>query len=279
MQPTQRIHPDASRVNKLTIVNRKLCYKGVECDNVLAPPEGIDNLVGYLQTKYPMGVVLIAHNGARFDFPRLKRHLEKNENFLKSNYVIECIDSIQIFKKHFPALEAYNQRYLIKRFLGSEKVSDAHEAVGDCENLRDALESAAQETNMPIAEFLDMPCKKLIADSNKGKSKEGQPKSRAPKVKRLQHVDMLKRRTKFDVSPIKWSMKKATPVKLSPQQETLRQNEMRLQLHKLNRWARNVTIILGSMKEIMLRTNELIEELVNIFRPTNELYVGYTPEG
>ena len=194
MQPTQRIHSGASRVNKLTIVNKKLCYNGVECENVLSSPKGIDNLVGYLQRQYPKGVVLIAHNGARFDFPLLKRDLQNNENFLESNYDIECVDSIKIFKKHFPALEAYNQPYLIERFLGSENVSDAHEAVGDCENLRDALERAAQEKNLSMAEFLEIPCKKLIEDCDKGKSNKRQAKSKTPKVKRLEQVDMIKER-------------------------------------------------------------------------------------
>ena len=196
MQPIQRIHSGASRVNKLTIRNKKLCYNRVECEGVLSPAKGIDNLVGYLQRKYPKGVVLIAHNGARFDFPLLKRDLEKNNNFCKSNYVIECIDSIKIFKKHFPTLEAYNQPYLIQRFLGSENVSDAHEAVGDCENLRDALERAAQEKNLTMAEFLDIPSKKLIEDSNKGKAKDRQPKAKAHKIKRLEHVDIPKARSR-----------------------------------------------------------------------------------
>ena len=196
MQPTQRIHSGASRVNKLTIRNKKLCYNGVECEDVLSPAKGIDNLAGYLQRKYPKGVVLIAHNGARFDFPLLKRDLEKNNNFCKSNYVIECIDSIKIFKKHFPTLEAYNQPYLIQRFLGSENVSDAHEAVGDCENLRDALERAAQEKNLTMAEFLDIPSKKLIEDSTKGKTKDRQLKTKSHKIKRLEHADILKTRSR-----------------------------------------------------------------------------------
>ena len=167
MQPTQRIHSGASRVNKLTIVKNKLCYNKVECADVVSPEKGIDNFVNHLHKHYPDGVVLLAHNGARFDFPLLKRDLERNGKTLTQNYPIECIDSIKIFKKHFPDLEAYNQPYLIERFLGSENVSDAHEAVGDCINLRNALEAAAQEKNMSISEFIELPSKKLIIDEVK----------------------------------------------------------------------------------------------------------------
>ena len=77
MQPTQRIHSGASKVNKLTLKNTKLCYDGVECTNVVPPEKGIENFINYLYKNYPDGVTLIAHNGARFDFPLLKRDLEK----------------------------------------------------------------------------------------------------------------------------------------------------------------------------------------------------------
>ena len=75
-------------------------------------------------------------------------------------------------------------------------MSDAHEAVGDCENLRDALERAAQEKNLTMAEFLDMPSRKLIEDNNKFKTKDRQPKAKARKIKRLEHVDIPKARSR-----------------------------------------------------------------------------------
>ena len=74
-----------------------------------------------------------------------------------------CVDSIKVFKTQFPGF-AYNQPYLIERFLGSENVSSAHEAIGDCINLRNALEMAAKEKNISLAEFLSISSKPLIDD-------------------------------------------------------------------------------------------------------------------
>ena len=164
IQPTQRIHSSASAVNKLTVRNNKLCYNGAECSNVVSAEEAIENFHHYLNKNFPEGVVLVAHNGARFDFPLLKRDLTIYQKYRNKNYNIMCIDSIKVFKTQFPGLDAYNQPYLIERFLGSENVSSAHEAIGDCINLRNALEMAAKEKNISLAEFLDVPCKSLIDD-------------------------------------------------------------------------------------------------------------------
>ena len=181
MQPTQRIHSGASRVNKLTLQNSRLCYNGIECNDVVPPKKGIKNFVNHLVQNYPDGVALIAHNGHRFDFPLLKRDLQKHESVLIDNYPIECIDSISIFKKHFPGLGAYNQPCLIERFVGSENVSDAHEAVGDCINLKRAMVLAAEEKQMALSEFLDVPVRKL-GEKLKEPTKKQSGMKRKPKM-------------------------------------------------------------------------------------------------
>ena len=180
IQPTQRIHSSASAVNKLTIRNNKLCYNGVECSNVVSAEEAMESFHYYLNKNFPEGVVLIAHNGARFDFPLLKRDLMTYQKFRNKNYSIMCIDSIKVFKTQFPGLDAYNQPYLIERFLGSENVSSAHEALGDCINLRNALEMAAKEKNISLAEFLSVPSKPLIEDEipNKQSRKNSEDKKK-----------------------------------------------------------------------------------------------------
>ena len=159
MQPTQGIDPGASRVNKLTVVNDNLCYNGVRCKNVASPEEGIQNFVNHVTKHYPEGVVLIAHNGFRFDFPLLQRDLKNYDlvDDLKSRYRVELQDSLDIFRKHFPRLQKYNQPYLVERFLVSDNVSDAHEAIGDCTNLKNAIEAAAKEKDMSVSEFLQLP--------------------------------------------------------------------------------------------------------------------------
>ena len=181
IQPTQRIHSGASAVNKLTIVKNKLCYNGKECNNVLPAEEAIESFAAYLHENFPEGVELIAHNGARFDFPLLKRDLMKSFQFYNKSYPIRCIDSIKIFKTQFPGLDAYNQPYLLKRFLGSENVSRAHEAVGDCINLRNAIETAAKEKNMSLKEFLSIPSKPLIDEEEPKKKLPKTPKNKTTK--------------------------------------------------------------------------------------------------
>ena len=187
IQPTQRIHSGASAVNKLTIVRNKLCYNGKECNNVLPAEEAIESFAAYLHENFPEGVELIAHNGARFDFPLLKRDLMKSFQFYNKSYPIRCIDSIKIFKTQFPGLDAYNQPYLLKRFLGSENVSRAHEAVGDCINLRNAIETAAKEKNMSLKEFLSIPSKPLID--------EEESKKELPKISKNKTIKRRKRIT------------------------------------------------------------------------------------
>ena len=161
LQPTQRIQPGASAVNKLTINNNKLCYNNVACKDVVSAEEGIHKLRKYLHKNFPNGVVLIAHNGERFDFPLLKRDWIKYNKILDKNYCINCVDSITLFKRQFPSLQAYNQPYLLKRFLGAENIESEHEAIGDCINLRSAIEAAAKEKEITLAEFLSIPGRPL----------------------------------------------------------------------------------------------------------------------
>ena len=154
MQPTQKIDPRATQVNKLSVINKKLCYDGEACENVVSQSQGMKNFVKYLLKNYPNGAVLIAHNGNRFDFRLLRRNLEKYKCGFSKDYPIHCIDSIKIFKHHFPCLGTYSQPSLLERFAGSENISDAHEAVGDCINLKNAIKVAAREKRMSIAQFI-----------------------------------------------------------------------------------------------------------------------------
>ena len=59
-----------------------------------------------------------------------------------------------VFRKHFPNLQEYKQPFLIERFVRSETVYDAHEAEGDCINLKALIEKAANEKRMTVVEFI-----------------------------------------------------------------------------------------------------------------------------
>ena len=73
IQPTKPIHPKASEVTHLSIgINNRLCYRGIECKNVVTASNAIQKFQEYLKHNYPEGVILIAHNGTTFDFPLLK---------------------------------------------------------------------------------------------------------------------------------------------------------------------------------------------------------------
>ena len=77
LQPSREIDPGASRVNRLTLVNDKLCYNGIACKNVVPQEAGINIFFEHISKYYPDGVTLVAHNGFRFDFPLIKRDLRK----------------------------------------------------------------------------------------------------------------------------------------------------------------------------------------------------------
>jgi len=145
-------------VNKLTLVNDKLCYNGIACKNVLTQEAGINNFLEHISKYYPDGVTLIAHNGFRFDFPLLKRDLRKYrfDVKLEDQYQIEGLDSLEIFRKQFPKLIKHNQPSLVERFLGPEKSLEAHEAIGDCVNLKCVIEMAAKEKGLTVMEFLGL---------------------------------------------------------------------------------------------------------------------------
>ena len=159
LQPTKPIDPGASTVNHLRIgINNKLQYKGIECRNVVSAKEGIMKFQEYLKCNYPDGVTLIAHNGENFDFPLLKKYLEMyNTSFSdgnESSYPIKCIDSLLAFRRHYRGLSSYRQDYLIKKFSGLSTPKDAHEALGDCINLSNAIKVASAEKNLSISQFL-----------------------------------------------------------------------------------------------------------------------------
>ena len=65
----------------------------------------------------------------------------------------------------------------------SENVSSGHEAVGDCVNLRNAIEAAAQEKNISLTEFLSIPVKPLIDDVEFKEKKRRDPNTNAHKTK------------------------------------------------------------------------------------------------
>ena len=155
IHPTQPIDSGATMVNHLSIIQNRLCYRGEEVQGVVSAPEAINLLNIYLRTNYPDGVTLVAHNGIRLDFPRLCRYFEKYRGDSNTSiFPIKCVDTINVFKKHFPEEGQYNQPYLVKRFSYGTQMKDAHEGVGDCMNLKMVLRNAAKDKKMSVEQFL-----------------------------------------------------------------------------------------------------------------------------
>jgi hypothetical protein len=79
-------------------------------------------------------VVLIAHNGRRFDFPVFISALKSTNNFQKfCNIFVGCIDSLPVFRKVFAGQNSYKQEDLVKSILNASY--NAHNALEDVKSL------------------------------------------------------------------------------------------------------------------------------------------------
>lgn len=87
IQPTVPIQKDAQKITKLDSEMLKTCSTF---------NNNTGNLIHSFLKSFDGGVCIIAHNGLEFDFPILKKSLDKCET--KLNYNIYCADSLQIFR-------------------------------------------------------------------------------------------------------------------------------------------------------------------------------------
>jgi DNA polymerase III alpha subunit (gram-positive type) len=74
-------------------------------------------------------VMMVAHNGARFDHPILRHHLEKSHPPLPSNFV--WLDSLPVIRVCHPGLKSYSLENLCRVFLEVEDNPDLHTASED----------------------------------------------------------------------------------------------------------------------------------------------------
>ena len=66
--PSKRIHPRASEVNKITVDEEHMYVNGKRVEHV-NQRRAMTDFVQFVQ-QVPGPVVLVAHNGQKFDFPR-----------------------------------------------------------------------------------------------------------------------------------------------------------------------------------------------------------------
>jgi hypothetical protein len=70
VMPTKRIHPQASKVNNIVVRDGKMYHSG-ELVDALDRHSALCEFAKFLTDLGP-ALVLVAHNGARFDFPRYR---------------------------------------------------------------------------------------------------------------------------------------------------------------------------------------------------------------
>lgn len=92
----------------------------------------VDNLLKWLR-KYEK-VVIVAHNGRKFDFPILVTSIS-NVNKLEDFFtcVIDCIDTLSLFRKTFTNRVSFKQEDLARDILCLQY--NAHDAVEDVHTL------------------------------------------------------------------------------------------------------------------------------------------------
>lgn len=80
-------------------------------------------------------VMLLAHNGQRFDNPRLLFHIKQN-NYIDTfrKIVIGFADSLFVFRSKFPDFQNYKQETIYKNIIGGNYA--AHDALEDVRALK-----------------------------------------------------------------------------------------------------------------------------------------------
>ncbi len=95
-------------------------------------------------------VILIAHNAFRFDAPVLIN------NMLKAGLYCDAIfgfaDTLVSFKKFFPECDAYNLKYLMKKFGIVE--DQTHEGLQDAKDLNEVITRALEVKDITFEDFV-----------------------------------------------------------------------------------------------------------------------------
>lgn len=144
--PQEPITPEAQQVTGIVFDGQKMTVHG---ESVEAVPikEALETFCDWLGRF--SNVVLVAHNGRRFDYPVIVNTFAKNdkiEDFCRC--VSGCIDSLPVLKKQFPGRSSYKQVDLATDILNiSYNAHDAKEdvmALGKLIKLTLSMISASQ---------------------------------------------------------------------------------------------------------------------------------------
>ncbi|XP_045176635.2 uncharacterized protein LOC123537131 [Mercenaria mercenaria] len=115
-------------------------------------------------------VILVAHNGRRFDFPVIIsaiNNVQLQERFFKC--VSGCTDSLSVFRKQYPGRSSYKQIDLVHDILGA--TYGAHDATEDVRALGHLLKhSASHQTVLPFSFSPEAVYKNQIYNREKSKN-------------------------------------------------------------------------------------------------------------
>ena len=96
----------------------------------------MEGFVAFLRS-IPGPKLLVAHNGRKFDFPRIKRLLDIVGVVIPGE-VVGCLDSLPLMRMLCPGESSYKQADLVSSFLGTGY--EAHTALADVEALQNLLD-------------------------------------------------------------------------------------------------------------------------------------------
>lgn len=126
--------PKAAEITKLQIQNCEMFYDGKKVETC-SPRNGLMKFMYFLRS-LDKPCILIAHNGLRFDAPRIIK-LAESLQLLKEFkvFVKGFCDSVLVFKSLLPnrckAKASFKQGDLVSELLEKEDNLDAHNALGD----------------------------------------------------------------------------------------------------------------------------------------------------
>ena len=137
--PDKKINKIASEITGITYRDGVLRYFGKPVPSVPINT-GLESFLSWL-SKLPKPILLIAHNGERFDSRRLSRKIlqcDMQKSFC--DMVEGYVDTLPYFRQNYPQLEKHKQDFLVQTLLGQEY--GAHNAFEDVKALKKLVESS-----------------------------------------------------------------------------------------------------------------------------------------
>lgn len=138
--PTRPINPGAARVNKISVRDGKMFHCDKEVPFV-EPRTALGDFAHFVG-KQGAKVILVAHNGKRFDFPRLVLQMDRFDVELPAN-VRFFLDSLPLMRALYPGRSSHSQANLVAGLLRAEY--GAHNASEDARILQELVDYAIRD--------------------------------------------------------------------------------------------------------------------------------------